>query len=64
MKTKIENLQKQLDELRAEFEESQKPEIDFSILNDEDVFYLKSKAGHEYTFTGRNPFSEKVILLS
>lgn len=34
-------------------------EVDFSILNDTDVFYLKSKQD-DYLFTGGNPITKKV----
>ena len=35
------------------------PKVDFSILNDTDVFYLKSKQD-DYLFTGGNPITKKV----
>jgi hypothetical protein len=33
-------------------------EIDFSILNDTDVFYVKCKSGYEYLFKGKDAFTK------
>lgn len=35
-------------------------DIDFSILNDEDVFYLRTGGNHKYLFKGKDPFNKKV----
>lgn len=34
--------------------------VDFSILNDEDVFYLKTECGYKYLFKGEDPFNPNV----
>ena len=38
--------------------------VDFSILNDEDIFHLKTFTNNNYLFKGRNPFTAEVQTVS
>jgi len=60
MKKEIKKLKEQAKQLLSRIEELEAKEIDYSILNDEDVFYLKSYGGFEFLFKGSNFFYEKV----
>ena len=58
---KLKEVEVLLNELKKE---EDKPKVDFSILNDEDVFYLKTKSGYRYLFIGRDPINTSVAIYS
>ena len=54
----IKQLESLLEKLKKE---ETKPEIDFSILNDIDIFYISYIGGNDYLFVGENPYQDDVI---
>ena len=59
-----EQLIKEIESFLAKLKEEDKPKVDFSILNDKDVFYIKNNSDYDYIFVGKDPINSKVHFLN